>query len=63
LLNKNRVWAAVSYWLFPGDQAGRGPSDVAAKRERERERDLEQKRFGLRVLLFVSKRCDGWGLP
>jgi hypothetical protein len=59
LLNKNRVWAAVSYWLFPGDQAGRGPSDVAAKRERERV--LEEKRFGLIVLLFASKRCDERG--
>jgi hypothetical protein len=41
LKNRDSVLAALSYWLFPGDQAGRGPSDEAAKRERERDRDRE----------------------
>jgi hypothetical protein len=54
--------AALSYWLFPSDQAGRGPSDVAAKRERERERVLVKSVESVvaRQKDVTKYGCGGW---
>jgi hypothetical protein len=52
-VKRDRLLAALSCWLFLGDQAGRGPSNMAAKRERER---LRFRQGGTRIAKIAQGR-------